>query len=335
MNSGPPPDQEVVRCLEEGLGRRDEHAPVVSIERTAYPYATSFPLEEVVAHLADGRVLDLILKDLTWERLLPDARRTKPAFLYDPLRCIQTYENILVGTGVGAACYGTFVDDRRGRYWLLMEKVAGVELWQIGDFATWVAVARWLADFHQAFAGETAALGRRNAHLLRYDSELFRTWPARALQVATQRRVDKGRRRRLAHLAAGYDEVVDRLTAVPPVFVHGEFYPSNVLVGHAGAGGVWPIDWEMSGIGLPLLDLTALIAGWDTPEQAQLVDAYLDELGPAPWRREGAELAVLLDCCRLHYALQWLGWSPDWSPPPEHAHDRMSEVLELGERLGL
>ena len=29
----------------------------------------------------------------------------------------------------------------------------------------------------------------------------------------------------------------------------------------------------------------------------------------------------------LLVALQWLGWSDDWTPPPEHRHDWLSEAL--------
>jgi len=36
-----------------------------------------------------------------------------------------------------------------------------------------------------------------------------------------------------------------------------------------------------------------------------------------------------------HLALQWLGWSADWTPPPEHARDWLVEALAAAERLGL
>jgi hypothetical protein len=32
--------------------------------------------------------------------------------------------------------------------------------------------------------------------------------------------------------------------------------------------------------------------------------------------------------------VQWLGWSSQWSPPAQHAHDWLSEALALAERLG-
>ena len=320
MSPGAPTDEEIVACLEV--------PGVAGMERRPYAYATSYPLEEVTVRLDDGRTLSLILKDLTWERLLADARRSKPHFLYEPRRCIETYRRLLAERGVGARCHGAFADDRTGRYWVLIEKVPGVELWQIGDLGTWESVARWLAGFHRSFADEGERVRQRNPYLLIYGPDYLRLWPARALDVASG-----DDRRRLTAVVAGYDQVVDRLAAIPPSFVHGELYPSNVLVDVAGDGvAVWPIDWEMAGVGAPLLDLAALTAGWEGAEQAKLVDAYLDERGPAEWL---ADVHALLDCCRLHYALQWLGWSPEWSPPPEHARDWVSEAVRLGERLGL
>ena len=316
MSAGAPTDDEIAGCL-EGTG-------VVRIDRRPYAYATSYPLEEITVLCDDGCTLHLILKDLTWERLLGDARRTKPRLLYEPRRCIETYRRVLAGSGVGAGCHGAFTDDRSGRHWVLIDKVAGVELWQIGDFGVWESVARWLARFHRHFGAEGEQVLRRNPHLLTYGPDYLRIWPTRALDAVGDE---------LAGIVAGYDRVVERLAAVPPSFVHGELYPSNVLVDVSGEGvAVWPIDWEMAGIGPPLLALAALTAGWEGAEQAKLVDAYLDELGPAA-APDGAD--ELLDCCRLHYAMQWLGSSADWSPPPEHARDWVSEAVRLGARLGL
>jgi hypothetical protein len=47
------------------------------------------------------------------------------------------------------------------------------------------------------------------------------------------------------------------------------------------------------------------------------------------------ELEEAMAACRLQLALQWLGWSRDWSPPPEHAQDWLSEAVCVAERLGL
>lgn len=293
---------------------------MTAIERAPYAYATSFPLEAVEARLDDGPTLRLILKDLTWDRLLGQAHATKPPFLHEPRRCIDTYARVLRGTGVGPAFYGS------SGSWFLVERVPGVELWQIGDFSTWEAVARWLAGFHQLFAERVDELPAQNPHLLRYGPELLQVWPARAVEAAERSGVGVAQVRYLTHVAMHYDQVVERLTSTAPTFVHGELYPSNVLVNDEGSDvDVWPIDWEMAGIGSPLLDLAALTGGWPEPEQDKLVAAYGID----------APMAEALDACRLHYALQWLGWSAEWTPPPEHAQDWSAEAVKWAERLGL
>jgi len=33
--------------------------------------------------------------------------------------------------------------------------------------------------------------------------------------------------------------------------------------------------------------------------------------------------------------MQWLGWSADWSPPAEHAHDWLGEAIAMAEQLGV
>lgn len=334
MTPEPPADAELVRALEEGLRSRGEPGAVERLERAPYAYATSFPLEEIHAHLVGGRVLQLILKDLTWERLLGDAARSKPRFLYQPRRSVETYRRTLAASELGGGCYGAHADDASGRYWLLLEKFPGLELWQIGTFATWESVARWLARFHLAFAGDPDGLLEQNPYLIRYGEDFLSMWPRRALAAADG---DAGARRALERIASRYDEVTETLGAVPPTLVHGELYPSNLLVAETpqGPAKVWPVDWEMAGVGPAFLDVAALSAGWTGPEQERLVSAYLDELGPASWRREGPGLARVLDCSRLHYALQWLGWSDGWSPPPEHARDWAGEAIAAAERLGL
>lgn len=281
------------RDLEQSLGR-----PVASIGRKPYSYRTSHQIDELEVVLADGAQMALLLKDLRRSELEPAARLAKPEFLHNPHRELEAYR-LLADAGLGTPiCYDA------GDHWLLLEKVQGVELWQLGELEAWVAAARWLARFHSHFARRPPVSDR----LIRYDADYFALWPVRAQRGHPA----------LAGVVTGYERVVEILSALPTTFVHGEFYSSNVLVaGHRIA----PVDWEMAGVGPGILDLAALVTGWDPAERAAIIAAY------------GETSSQALDAAQLHLALQWLGWSPDWTPPPQHARDWLADALAAAERL--
>ena len=112
-------------------------------------------------------------------------------------------------------------------------------------------------------------------------------------------------------------------------------HASNVLVDPRDPGWrVCPVDWETAGHGPGLIDLAALAAGnWTDEQRSALVRAYQAALGEAALPE--TTLATALDCCRLHLAVQWLGWSADWAPPREHAQDWLGEAMAAATRLGL
>ena len=201
---------------------------------------------------------------------------------------------------------GTPICYDAGEHWLLLEKVKGVELWQVGELETWVEAARWLARLHKHFA-QRPPISRL---LLRYDEDYLGVWAARA------RRADPS----LERVLSAYDTVVRILSDQAPTLIHGEFYASNVMVSDSR---IVPVDWEMAGVGPGVLDLAALLTGWGEEQRAAIVAGY------------GDVVRETLDAAQLHNAIQWLGWAPNWNPPPEHAHDWLGEALAAAARLGL
>jgi len=300
-----------------------ELAPILGadariVRRRPFAYSTSFAIEELGVVLVDGRRLDLLLKDLGSPSDL--ARVVKPSFLYEPLREIDVYTGVLDGRGLGTAeCYGTLVDQEAGRYWLLLEHVAGVPLRQT-TFATWHEVAGWLASMHASCQG----LARPS--LIQYDDGFYETWLQRALQWSADRR--------LHGLARSYEAVVERLVRLPRTLVHGELYPANVLVDRRGDGTrVCVVDWETAAIGPGLVDLAAFTSGtWPEEVRGRAVAAYYYALPSPP---PEAEFLHALECCRLHVALQWLGWATDWTPPRRHRTDWTAAALRAAANLGL
>jgi aminoglycoside phosphotransferase (APT) family kinase protein len=267
------------------------------IKRRPCPYYSSYHIEELDVTLADGTQLPVIFKDMT---LLAEVRHVKPSFLFDPLREIEVYRDVLAPRALGTAKLLGAVTDN-GRHWLFLERVTGDLLWQVGDTTIWRATARWLARFHR-----TSATASR---LLRYDRAYYQQWMERATAF---------------HPAAGdlvpaYERAVKRLLELPVTFIHGEFYASNILI---QGNRICPIDWEMAALGPALMDLAALSGGeWTDEQRADLARAY------------GGADPVTLDACRLHLAVRWLGWSKEWTPPHEHAQNWLQEAQTLAARL--
>jgi thiamine kinase-like enzyme len=274
--------------------------PVTSFRRRPYAYRTSHRVEELEVVLDDGTKLDLLLKHLQRSELGADARRAKPAFLHNSRREAEAYR-LLATADLGApVCYASTNE------WMLIEKVPGVELWQLGDLEAWTEAARWLERLHTFFVEHPP----RGEHLLRYDADYFGIWPARALRRYPE----------LGQALRGYEQVIDLLVGLPATLVHGEFYASNVLVAERR---IAPVDWEMAGVGPGILDLAALATGWSEKKRGSIVAAY----GTIPKN--------VLNAACFHLALQWLGWSHKWTPPPQHAHDWLSEAMRAAEQLGL
>jgi Ser/Thr protein kinase RdoA (MazF antagonist) len=321
------------RALIEALGGRLDDHEISGVRRRSYRYATSAPLEEVVVLAGGKEVGSLILKDLSRDRLIGNARAAKPEFLHEPLREVATYREILAPAGIGPRCLAAVAEPGTSTYWLLLDKVPGVELWQVGELAVWEQVARWLGGFHGGFARNVGEVRAANPHLLEHTAASFRSWSERAMAALAESSGE--REKKLLVALEGYREVADSLAELPRTFVHGELYPSNVLVVRGERPlGVYPVDWEMAAIGP--LDLAALSGGWPHRERESLARSYLDGLAasgrPSP---DLEQLIADLSRCRLHLALQWLGWSSDWRPPEEHAHDWLGEALSLTRELGL
>jgi thiamine kinase-like enzyme len=315
-------------------------APIVALERRPSPYASTYPLEELQVRLCDGSSLNLIFKDLSSNSRCSKSGHAKPDFLYDPLREINAYRHLLAGRKLGTAdFYGAVVEPKAERYWLFLEHVQGEELYKIGDWNLWRQVARQLAGYHQQLAGLTGRPESLSAGWLMHDAEYFQLWMCRALEITGRRSMGSlEQRRKLIRLAASYETVAIRLCELPKSMIHGEFYPSNILVAHTPTGArICPIDWEMAAIGPRLIDLAAFVSGGWTPSQrVALASEYFQSATESgcPVPDDEVTFLAALDDCRLHLAIQWLGWSEQWNPPAEHVHDWLGEALALGEKIG-
>lgn len=322
-----PSDTELIDTIVAATG---EHVGLLG--RRPFEYATSATLEELTVRIG-GSTRRLIVKHLGWDGLIGDATTSKQQWLHDPRRELGAYRSLanrdVTPRFFGGVAGATADDDA----WVVIDKVDGVELWQIGDVGVWRAVAAWLARFHDRFANAIDEIRTDNPHLVVYDGAWLTTWMDRG--VTAVRRSGDARANALRAVLDHHDEVTAEWASLPVRFIHGELYPSNVLVGpaptpKAATPDVRPIDWEMTGLGPAAVDLAALSGGWEPDERDALIAAYA-----RAGKRPVGDVHRAVDLARLHLALRWLGWADDWKPPPEHARDWVGEALSAAADLGL
>ena len=336
-------DTELHCALESELchffGRKVE---ITKLDRRISEYCSSFIIEELDVTLGDGTELELIFKDLSKAALLTNAGQVKPSFIYNPLREVDTYRHVLSQHQLGTPmCYGAFVDPEERLYWLFLERVPPVLLWQMGDLDFWNETARWLAGMHSYLVRETEIRESQHiAHLIKYDERFYRRWIDRAVEFIREGDTSAGREAVAAieWLAARYDRVIDRLLSLPVTVIHGEFFASNILL-DVGADyfRICPVDWEMAAVAPGRVDLAGLTSGsWTTTQKNTMARAYYDALpDSSPVKCGWRQFLIDLEYCRLHQAVQWLGWAPGWTPPPEHAQNWLKEALRCAKRLML
>ena len=307
---------------------------IVRVTRTPSPNRSSFLVDDVDVCLDDGVTWALVAKAVDWDALASEARRAKPAFLWDPERERATYEAILPLADLGTPrSFGAYTDASGIRY-LVLERVNGVPLWQCDGFDAWRNAAQWLARLHLSVSAERARRSSAGAHLLVYTGTFYGQWMARA------RTFQSTCREEMRSLTMRHDVVVRRLLELQTAFIHGEFYPSNVLVtpgDERTAPMVRPVDWETAALGPALMDLACLLAGrWTDDERADIADVYFAELAahrsPVPSRQQ---YLMDLDFCLVHLSIRNLGWSRDWVPPADRAHDWLGDALRLCEKWQL
>src|SRR5436309_764332 len=69
--------------------------PVAMVRRRDWDYHSSHAMQELDVEFADGSRCDVMFKNLSPSAQLPDARRTRPEFLYLPRREIDVYRDVL------------------------------------------------------------------------------------------------------------------------------------------------------------------------------------------------------------------------------------------------
>jgi hypothetical protein len=307
-----------------------------SLRRRQSRYASSCPIHNLWIELETGESLSIVLKDLSPSSLLEAARKVRPGGIYNPRREMDMYRMALDSEHFGTAlCCGTLIREDTSSFWLLLERVTGPLLWQVGRIGQWRSAARWLAHFHSHFAKDIKH--KAPPGVLVHDARHYLRWLERAERFACGHHNGvSAASARFKRIAKAYRSVVKYLLALPSTLIHGEFYPSNVIVRRRNENQICPIDWEVAALGPGLIDVAALVSGkWSEDARTSMITAYREELelrtGVAPSLRE---LLEAVDYCQLYLSVQWLGWAADWSPPVDHEQNWFEEAARLSDRLG-
>lgn len=310
-------------------------APGATITRRPFVYATSSRLEEIDVTDAGGKTLRLVAKHLGRDAMTEAARQVKPAELDCPGRELAVYRHVLASAGLGTpALVSGWNDDDGGA--LVIERVEGSPLTEIGDFTTWEAAARWLARMHAMFTAAPPRIPEMPfsfappAPLVRYDRELLEVTGARGLRRAASQAL--GPPELIVALEARHEYALRALASANRTLVHGDFYASNVVV---AGDRIAVVDWELAGTGPGALDLAALAAGgWSDEQRYDLMRAYHREAAEAAGPTESfTALVRRVELASLHLALRWVGSATGWEAPAEHRRDWFAAAVAALTRL--
>jgi aminoglycoside phosphotransferase (APT) family kinase protein len=322
-SSGEPPERGFDVIVERCLG-----TPVTALRVLPAPPSTSYALRRLLLDLADGRALDVLLKDFDVSPHAADLAMGRGA------RERYVYETVLAGRELGTPeLYGVVWDKPSGRHWLLLEFVQGRTLRQ-SPIRDWIAAAGWLGRLHGAVAGWEAELAR-SGPLASYDDAYFRDTSERALQAVGLR--SGSLHHRLAAAVDGYGAMIESFCASRPTLVHGSYRPKNILVDtRAAPVRICPIDWELAAVGPPLHDLACMANEVGRrPTIARFCEAYAkeaDAFGLAVTASD--ELLAELDRLRLHRVLRSLARSAEWAYPDSAVIRLVAQAETIRRDLG-
>ena len=187
--------------------------------------------------------------------------------------------------------FGTFRDDERGEWGLVLECLDGLDLLDTADDPSgWTsahidAALAGLAEIHAAHLGHADTLARQPwiGHVATRESVVAMTplWLALADHAAAPFGAWAGpalvgRHRRLAEDPAAWWPVLD---ATPATLVHHDFNLRNIALRRSGSGRfrLCAYDWELATLGAPQRDLAEFLCFVLPPDaDGRVVNALVD-----------------------------------------------------------
>jgi aminoglycoside phosphotransferase (APT) family kinase protein len=281
---------------------------ILDARRQPSEHSSSYETEIVTVALQGRGELRLFLKDF-------GARiYAKDSMIQRRSRELRVYRDLLSAADLGTpAYYGAAWDEERGRFWLLLDFVEGMQV-KHREFPEWVRAAAWLGRMQAHFA-ESQGLLTASEFLIRQDPDFFRSTAElarRAVATALPRLAG-----RLDGALAGYEEATELMAAQPRTLVHGGYRPQNIiLTGPPQAPRICPADWEEAAFGSFFYDLAYFCDGFEGDRLAILLDAYRSEAERNGFRPPaGPDADRLLALFNLHKNLGTLSKAAERSFP--------------------
>jgi thiamine kinase-like enzyme len=280
--------------------------------------------ERLIVRLTKGNTLILFLKHYLND-FKPDLQRSRVN------REAEVYRYLLQDLQLGTAnFYGLYKQSNDGGA-LLLEFVRGRRLKRYKNEEVWQTVAKWLAYLHHYFYDRLDELYSVRT-LFRHDSNFFFNLANRAAISVSNISVEASLI--MERILKDYDKVAIPLSDTLLTLLHGEFYCTNILLGHKKRKiRICPFDWETAAIGCGAFDLSYLLRTHGI-NKSRLIDVYFEgwqDMGGSPLSK--TQLQQYIRRARVHELIYFI-WSNinHHQAPADRLADRIVRYAEHVER---
>lgn len=295
-----------------------DRVSLVSVERKRNIFSSSFPSEIVVCHFEDGFELTLYLK-----HGIPD-KHTGHGYWNGTAYEAMVYQDLLQKLPIRTPRYfGQFTYNKKTHPCLVMEYIEDHRRLDKSPEDNMLRCARILGKYHGA--AESYLTQHPSTYLKTYDIDYYRGWARRTCQYAGELHKDYPW---LKDLCKRFENNAVILHEGPFSIIHGEFYPSNILL---DSQHLYVVDWQSTVIARGEIDLASLTEGWNNTE---IVRQCEQEYLQARWgNRPPANFRKVLGIARVYWPLRWLGDKPKWTFRRRNYFNRLRIEAEQADLL--
>jgi hypothetical protein len=319
LNFEPPNLDALTRGLNVALGGGQFSGPeLVVLGRERNLYRSTYPSEIITCCWSDGRTAKLMCK--YGPAHTPNSFGHRGGISYET----KIHSHILQFLKLPTACYrGSYLDNSTNMLWLFVDYLEGtVRIRETSEPCGMLReAAQWIGQFHLAAESRRAAT---DGWTIVYDFDYYDGWIARTLKFTEGSHSNFPW---LLELCRQSQLCFKLFSDGPSSFIHGEYYPSNIL---AHGGRIVPVDWESAARAAGEIDLAMLTDGWPQSDVDGVVEAYRAARWPDLELPD--DFGHRLRVAELYVQFRWLGDSA-WSA---RAQPRRLEMLgRLGRQLQL